>query len=72
MCCLMARKHVEPTTEGWYDDPEGRKGVERYWNGTAWSGAPREKARQLTGSAVAMMLIGTVVLAALVWWLIFT
>lgn len=65
-------KHAEqPEAEGWYDDPEGRKGVERYWNGTAWSGAPREKAPTLTLSAVLWSLVGTVLLAAIVWWLIF-
>lgn len=68
----MAKHHQEPDVEGWYDDPEGRKGIERYWNGSAWSGAPREKPPQLTGAAVAWMLIGTVLLAGVVWWLIFS
>ena len=64
-------KHAEPPDAvGWYDDPEGRKGVERYWNGTAWSGAPRQKRGALTWSAVAMMLGGAVVLTVLIWWLI--
>ncbi|MGD2061448.1 MAG: DUF2510 domain-containing protein [Acidimicrobiia bacterium] len=31
----MAQHEGRPDAEGWYDDPEGRKGVERYWNGTA-------------------------------------
>ena len=65
-------KRVEPTTEGWYDDPEGRKGVERYWNGTDWSGAPRQKPPQLTGAAIGWMIVGTIVLSALAWWLIFS
>ena len=66
-------KHAEqPDAEGWYDDPEGRKGVERYWNGTAWSGAPRDKPPSLSWSAIAWTLLGTVVLSGLVWWLIFT
>ncbi len=67
----MAKKQVEPDAEGWYDDPEGRKGMERYWNGTAWSGAPRQKPPSLTGTEITYMLIGTVLLAGLAWWLIF-
>lgn len=68
----MSRRHDEPKAEGWYDDPEGRKGIQRYWNGTSWSGAPRHKPPQLTGSAIAAMIIGTVVFAALMWWLVFS
>lgn len=66
----MAKKQVEPDAEGWYDDPKGRKGVERYWNGTEWSGAPRQKPPSLTGKEIAYMLIGTVLLSGVVWWLI--
>lgn len=66
----MAKQSVEPDAEGWYDDPEGRKGMERYWNGTAWSGAPRKKPPSLTGKEITYMLIGTVLLSGLVWWLI--
>ena len=67
----MSKNHVEPEAVGWYDDPEGNKGIERYWNGTAWTGAPRQKPPKLTGSGIAMMIIGTIVLSSLVWWLIF-
>ena len=62
----------QPDAEGWYDDPEGRKDVERYWNGTAWTGAPRDKVRSLSWAAIAWMLLGTMALTGLVWWLIFT
>jgi hypothetical protein len=68
----MSKQAEQPDAVGWYDDPEGHKGVERYWNGTAWSGAPRQKPPALTFSAIAMMLGGTVVLTVLVWWLIFS
>ena len=68
----MTKHPEDPKAEGWYDDPEGRKGVERYWNGTSWSGAPRKKRAELTGSAIAAMIVGTVVVSALVWWLVFT
>ena len=68
----MSKQGGDPEAVGWYDDPEGRKGVERYWNGTAWSGAPRQKPPSLTWSKIAMMLGGTVVLTVLVGWLIFS
>ena len=68
----MTEQNDEPRAAGWYDDPEGRKGVERYWNGTSWSGAPRKKPPQLTASGIALMIIGTAVLSGLVWWLVFT
>jgi hypothetical protein len=68
----MSKHAQQPDAEGWYDDPEGRKGVERYWNGTAWSGAPRDKTPSLSWSAIAWMLLGTMALSGLVWWLIFT
>ena len=67
----MSHHHGEPDAEGWYDDPEGHKGIERYWNGTEWSGAPRHKPPTLTWGAIAGMLIGTVVLAGLAWWIFF-
>ena len=63
---------VGQTPPGWYDDPEGRKGVERYWNGTAWSGVPRDKPPSLSLKAVGLMLFGAVVLTGVIWWLIVT
>lgn len=68
----VTESNEEPRAQGWYDDPEGRKGVERYWNGSAWSGAPRQKPPQLTLSSIVLMIVGTVLLSSLVWWLIFT
>jgi len=68
----MSKHPEQPEVVGWYDDPEGRKGVQRYWNGTAWSGAPRQKPPTLSWSAVIMMLVGTVVLTVVVWWLAFS
>jgi len=66
-------KHAEqPEAVGWYDDPEGRKGIQRYWNGTAWSGAPRKKPPSLSLSAVFLTLVGAVVLTVVVWWLVFS
>ena len=55
-----------PTEAGWYDDPEGRKEIERYWNGESWSGAPRKKQPELKMSGIVTIVVGTLVLAALV------
>lgn len=68
----MSKKHVEPDAPGWYDDPDGHKGIERYWNGSSWSGAPREAPPKLTAGGIATMIIGTLALSVLVWWLIFS
>ena len=59
----------EDRQPGWYDDPDGRKGFERYWNGSNWSGAPRRKQPELTMSGVILIVVGTIVLAAVAWWL---
>lgn len=50
-----------PTEPGWYDHPEGRKGMQRYWNGESWSGAPRKKPPELTSSGVLLIVTGTIV-----------
>lgn len=68
----MSEHHNEPTEPGWYDDPDGRKNIERYWNGSAWSGAPRKKPPQLAWSGIATIIIGTIVLTVLAWWLFLT
>ena len=54
-----------PTEAGWYDDPE-RKGMERYWNGSEWSGAPRERQGRMQTSTALWMIVGTVVVAGAV------
>jgi hypothetical protein len=58
-----------PSEPGWYDDPEGRKDIERYWNGENWSGAQRSRPPEMKVSAAVLTVVGVVVLAALVWWL---
>jgi hypothetical protein len=58
-----------PSEAGWYDDPDGRRGIERYWNGEKWSGAPRERPPELKGSAAVLTVVGVVVVAALAWWI---
>lgn len=68
----MSEHAKQPEAVGWYPDPDGRKGMERYWNGTAWSGAPRRKPPSLSWKAVSLMLVGTVLLSAMVWWLVFS
>jgi len=55
-----------PTDPGWYDHPEGRKGMQRYWNGESWSGAPRKKPPELTSSGVVGIVVGTIVFTAVV------
>jgi len=37
---------TDTSTAGWYPDPEGRAGLERWWNGMSWS----ESVRSVTGS----------------------
>jgi hypothetical protein len=29
--------NLDMTSEGWYPDPSGLPGTNRWWNGTAWS-----------------------------------
>lgn len=65
----MTDHRDHPPAAGWYDDPDGRKGIERYWNGTEWSGAPRNKPPELNWSGIATIIIGTVVLSVVAWWL---
>ncbi|MEA1903387.1 MAG: DUF2510 domain-containing protein [Actinomycetota bacterium] len=56
-----------PSEAGWYDDPDGRRDLQRYWNGETWSGAPRKRPPQLKWSGVLVMFVGGVVLTAVVW-----
>ena len=65
----MADHSPEPGAPGWYDDPEGRNGMERYWNGSTWSGAPRSKPPSLEWSGIATIVVGTILFSALAWWL---
>jgi Protein of unknown function (DUF2510) len=58
-----------PSEPGWYDDPDGRRNIERYWNGDSWSGAPRSRPPELKGSVAVLMVVGVVVLAAVAWWI---
>ena len=50
-----------PGEPGWYPDPKGRRGLELYWDGENWTGAPRETLPQLTNSGVLLIVVGTVV-----------
>lgn len=50
-----------PSEPGWYQDPKGRRGMELYWDGERWTGAPREKAPQLTSSGILLIVVGTIV-----------
>lgn len=63
--------HETPTDPGWYDDPEGNKNLERYWNGNAWSGAPRNKPPSLEISGVILIVVGVIVGTILAWWFFF-
>ena len=57
-----------PTEPGWYDDPDGHKNMERYWNGDSWSGAPRKKQPEMKMSGIVTIVVGGLVLSILVWW----
>ncbi|MGI8626658.1 MAG: DUF2510 domain-containing protein [Geodermatophilaceae bacterium] len=41
---------TDTSTAGWYPDPEGRPGLERWWNGLGWS----ESVRPLSSSATVL------------------
>ena len=57
-----------PTEPGWYDDPDGNRRMQRYWNGDKWSGAPRQRPPELAWSGIALIVGGTIALSVLVWW----
>jgi hypothetical protein len=50
-----------PIEPGWYPDPKGRKGMELYWDGEKWTGAPRERPPGLTSSGVLLIVAGTII-----------
>ena len=50
-----------PKEPGWYSHPEGRKGMQRYWNGENWSGAPRKAPPELKSSGILLIVVGTIV-----------
>lgn len=56
-----------PTEPGWYDDPDGRRGLERHWDGEKWGGAPRQRPPKLTWSGITIIVVGTIVLSAAAW-----
>jgi len=59
--------HTEtPSEPGWYPHPDGRKGMQRYWNGEDWSGAPRKAPPELKSSGILLIVVGTVVLTIVV------
>lgn len=64
----------DPGAPGWYDDPDGRSGLQRYWNGEKWTGAPREKPPEATWSGLAFVVVATVLGVVIVgamafnWW----
>lgn len=60
-----------PSEPGWYDDPEGRRNIERYWNGESWSGAPRSRPPEFKWWAAVLTVVGAAVGTALVWWIWF-
>lgn len=41
---------TDTSTSGWYPDPEGRAGIERWWNGLGWS----EDVRAVPGSGATL------------------
>jgi len=42
---------VTESTAGWYPDPEGRAGLERWWNGLGWS----ESVRSVSGAGATLI-----------------
>ncbi len=55
-----------PTEPGWYDDPDGKRGIEVYWNGERWSGAPRKKPPELEWSGILLIVVGTIVFTVVI------
>ncbi len=55
-----------PSEPGWYDDPDGKRGLERHWDGERWAGAPRTNPPELTGSGILLIVVGTIILAAVI------
>ena len=55
-----------PSEPGWYDDPDGKRGIEVYWNGERWSGAPRKKAPEQSWSGILTIVVGTIVFTVLI------
>jgi len=60
---------AKPSEPGWYDDPDGRKKLQRYWNGEKWAGAPRKRPPEQKWSGLILMVVGTIVLSAAIWWI---
>ncbi|GAB3819086.1 hypothetical protein GCM10028820_22520 [Tessaracoccus terricola] len=54
---------------GWYPDPSGEPNRVRYWDGTAWSGAPHQRRRSggWTVGIGALVVVAALVIAFLVW-----
>ena len=55
-----------PAEPGWYPHPEGRKGMQRYWNGEDWSGAPRKAPPELKSSGILLIVVGTIALTIVI------
>jgi hypothetical protein len=55
-----------PSEPGWYPHPDGRKGMQRYWNGEDWSGAPRKAPPELKSSGILLIVVGTIALTIVI------
>jgi hypothetical protein len=55
-----------PLEPGWYDDPDGNRGLQRHWDGKRWAGAPRQRPPELKWSGILEIIAGTIILTLMI------